>query len=80
MLRRFIIFLARRRLGLKKYEGFRFEGQYSKDNWYFFTEDKIMKVYVDKKNSPVVRSDVSFNWILDEGCKIRKAGIVYEQE
>ena len=43
MLRKFILFLIRRRLGLKKNERFRFANQRSKLDYYFFTEDTVKK-------------------------------------
>lgn len=40
-MKRLILFLIRRRLGLKKYEPFQFNNQKS-DAVYYFTEDGIM--------------------------------------
>lgn len=66
-MRRFIIFLIRRRLGLKKYEHFRFTNQKTTAE-YYFTECNIMKVY----DGWTQLSHVSINWILDDNCKIEK--------
>jgi hypothetical protein len=67
MRNRLIIFLIRRRLGLKKYEHFRFDNQKSKDV-YYFTATELMKIWAfgDEK------SGVSLNWLLDPECKIVK--------
>ena len=40
---RLIIFLIRKKLGLKKYEHFRFTNQKDKQNYYYFTETSIIK-------------------------------------
>lgn len=64
-MRRFIIFLIRRRLGLKKYETFKFVGQKT-DAVYYFTEINVMK----HLNGYTSLSGVSINWLLDENCEI----------
>lgn len=64
-MRRLIIFLIRRRLGLKKYETFQFVGQKS-DTVYYFTETNVMKTYKGYTNL----SGVSVNWLLDDKCEI----------
>ena len=65
MLRRVIIFLVRKRLGLKKYETFQFAGQKT-NAVYYFTEINVMK----HVNGCTFISNVSFNWLLDEACEI----------
>lgn len=67
-LKRLIIFLIRKRLGLKKNELFQFTNQKSHIDVYYFTEDKIMKIECGKLRP----SSVKFNWMLDDECKIRK--------
>lgn len=62
---RVVIFLVRKRLGLKKHEPFRFEGQKS-DNIYYFTSTNIMKI----ERGTVIPSGVSLNWLLDKECKV----------
>lgn len=66
-MKRFIIFLIRKKLGLKKNELFRFSNQ-REQSVYYFTDTALMKIkygYVDK-------SGVSLNWLLDDECKIEK--------
>lgn len=66
-MKRLIIFLIRKRLGLKKYQNFQFVGQ--KGNaFYYFTNVNIMKQYKGYINP----SDVSLNWLLNDECEIRK--------
>lgn len=70
MTRRLIIFLVRKKLGLKKYQTFQFANQLNKDCYYYFTETHIMK------SSPSLThhrsSSVSLNWLLDNECEIVK--------
>lgn len=61
--------MIRKRLGVKKHEGFWFDGQKS-DALYFFTNGKIMKFYKMKTEE----SGVSINWLLNDNCKIIKSG------
>lgn len=65
-MRKFIIFLVRKRLGLKKFERFQFVGQKS-NAMYYFTDDDIMKVTECGK---IYISGVSLHWILDDECKV----------
>lgn len=69
MIKTFIIFLIRRRLGLKKYENFQFDNQKNKEEWYYFAERTILKIC---DNGMVKTSDVSLTWLLDDRCKIIK--------
>lgn len=69
LMRKFIVFLIRCRLGLEKEEHFRFIGQKS-DAIYYFTEINVMKrEKVDGfwRNRP---SGVSLNWLLNPDCSI----------
>lgn len=66
-LKRLVIFLVRKRLGLKKYEHFQFDNQKS-DATYFFSDAVVMK---DTGNT-VRMSTVSLNWLLNDDCKITK--------
>lgn len=66
-MRQLIIFLIRRKLGLKKNERFRFVNQKS-EAAYFFTKDNLMKI----EYGYIFLSKVSINWLLDEECKIIK--------
>lgn len=66
--KKLVIFLIRKRLGLKKGEHFKFANQVSKNNTYYFTDDAVMKhipgFVTDYKSS------VSLNWLLNDECEI----------
>lgn len=64
---RFIIYLIRKKLGLKKYEDFKFIGQKT-DAMYYFTECAVMKRW----RGQTMLSGVSVNWLLDKDCEIEK--------
>ena len=66
-MKKLIVYLIRKRLGLKTYEMFRFVGQ-KVDATYYFTEDAVMKVW----NGVTEKSGVSLNWLLDDECEIRR--------
>lgn len=72
-MRRLIIFLIRKRLGLKKFQNFRFTNQKDPAT-YYFTKYELRKneVVGEGENSYTrgVRSNVSLNWILDDRCKV----------
>lgn len=67
MLSKFILYLVRKKLGLKRFEQFQFVNQKT-NAIYWFGEDAIYKYYEDT-NRP---SGVSLNWLINEECKIRK--------
>ena len=64
-MKRLIVFLVRRRLGLKKHERFQFINQRS-NAFYFFTETNLVKV----DGEDITKSNVSLNWLLDDNCVI----------
>lgn len=66
-MKKLIIFLIRRRLGLKKYQVFQFVNQKS-NAVYYFTDDAIMKNW----RGYTEKSGVSINWLLDDECEIKK--------
>lgn len=66
-MRRFVIFLIRKKLGLKKFEKFTFVGQKT-DAVYYFTESGVMKFW----NNHTCLSGVSVNWLLDDDCEIER--------
>ena len=66
-MRRFVIFLIRKKLGLKKYESFKFINQKS-DAVYYFTEFNLMKRW----HNQTMLSGVSVNWLLDPECEIER--------
>ena len=71
---RLIIFLVRKRLRLKKYEPFRFTNQRSKKDYYYFTVKRLVKAEYKKGQDKQFKrlSSVSFNWLIDRDCKIRR--------
>lgn len=71
-MKHFIIFLVRKKLGLKKGEHFRFVNQLNPYNTYYFTDDAVMKHFGRLKGSDDVKSSVSLNWLLDDECEIVK--------
>ena len=71
-MKRLIIFLVRKKLGLKKGENFRFVNQSSPYNSYYFTDDAVMKHFGRWKGTDDVKSSVSLNWLLDDECEIIK--------
>lgn len=75
MLQLFILFLIRKRLGLKKYEQFQYANQKDTEVWYYIGPTRIMKVYPEPECEGLPRcilSNVSLNWLLDDRCKIIK--------
>ena len=72
-MKRLILFLIRRRLGLRKWELFMFTNQKTND-LYFFSEEGLFKHYCsgDRWGWCTVKSSVSLNWLLNEKCQINK--------
>lgn len=64
-MKRLIIFLVRKHLGLKKYEHFKFANQ-STDAVYYFTDVAVMKIF----NGYHKLSSVSLNWLLNDNCEV----------
>ena len=71
-MKRLIIFLVRKKLGLRLFEEFRFTNQKSKTDWYFFDKRYLWKV--DTHVDAVYESHVSLNYILSDKCHIVKIG------
>ena len=67
MIKKLIIFLIRRRLGLKKFERFTFFNQKS-NTCYLFTDDSLIKIFRDSRVAE--KSNVSLNWLLSDECEI----------
>lgn len=67
---RLILFLARKKLGLKLNQHFQFVGQKS-DAEYYFTKTAVMKSFRRNNREIVVESGVSLNWIVNKDCKIK---------
>ena len=66
-MRRLVLFLIRKKLGLRKYECFKFNNQKT-EAVYYFTESNIVKSW----RGQTMLSGVSVNWLLDDNCKIKK--------
>lgn len=69
MINRLILFLIKKKLGVKSYEKFRFVNQ-KKPGVYWFNSTALLKQ--TGKHNPTEYSNVSINWLLDEQCKIIK--------
>ena len=74
-MKRLIMFLIRRRFGLKRYETFQFNNQKSKRNVYYFDTHELMKIDYDctPGDVKIYPSHASLNWLLSDYCKINKA-------
>ena len=66
-MRKLVIFLIRKRMGLKKREKFKFVNQKS-DAVYYFTDEFLMKYW----HGQTMLSGVSINWLLDNDCEIER--------
>ena len=64
---RLIVFLIRRRLGLGKYELFRFDNQKSAFDCYYFSSHGLKKV---NRDGYITKSNVRLNWLLDDECGV----------
>lgn len=69
-MKRLVLYLIRKRLGVKKYESFRFEGQKS-NAVYYFTEAGVMKNW----RGVIEPSNVSINWLLNDECKVHSVSV-----
>ena len=90
MVKKLILYLIRRRLGVRKYVWFTFVGQKSLSA-YFFTDEGLSKVepfnpglinedtvavYTAASRKWMIRpAGVSLNWLVDDECKIELAGL-----
>lgn len=73
LIKKIIVFLVRNRLGIDKYELFRFVNQKSSNAVYFFNDDGLWKTWWSRGNEMfdyAVKSTVGLNWLLDDDCKI----------
>ena len=73
MYKKLIIFFLCKKLGVKKYDTFRFNNQRSKINVYYFTDNALLKIDVEKRE--LRDSNVKLNWLLDKDCKVTKSEI-----
>lgn len=67
-MRRLILFLIRTKLGVKKYQTFRFDNQRSTNDSYYFTITHLLKI----EGCGIREANVSLNWLLNDNCKITK--------
>lgn len=74
MLRRFIAFLIKRKLGVKDFENFQFAEQKSEYDHYFFDGGQLYKWTYDKRTGlfELGLSHVSYNWMTDPNCSVKK--------
>ena len=72
MIKRVIMFLIRKKLGVKKGQLFRFMNQKSKA-WYYIGDEYLVKVCF-KEPKKIEKSNVSLNWLLDDECSIKREG------
>lgn len=66
-MKRLVVFLIRKRFGVKKLQQFRFINQRSQYDTYYFTSTKLLKI----EGITVRESGVSLNWLLNDDCTIR---------
>lgn len=71
-MKRLILFLIRKKLGLKKYQRFQFTNQKSPTDMYYIDDCTIMKATRSDNDTVYTRSSVSLNWLLDDNCEIEK--------
>ena len=69
MTRKIIIFLLCRKLGVKKFQPFRFVNQKSKTDYYMFNRNCLLK-WVSIGDG-FCRANVSLNWLLDDECEVK---------
>lgn len=71
-MKRLIIFFIRRKLGIKKHQKFRFTNQKSQSDYYYFTNDCLMKRQFNDNGIGFLKvANVKLNWILDDECRVK---------
>lgn len=65
MNKRLVMYILRKKLGLRKDQRFQFDGQKS-DAVYYISDTCVMKHF----HGRTTLSNVSINWLLDDECKI----------
>lgn len=68
-MKKLIVYLVRKRLGLKKFQCFRYANQKS-DAVYWFSDTQILKSEHVGSAQVITLSRVSLNWLLDDRCEI----------
>ena len=72
-LKKLILFLVRKYIGVRKHELFRFSNQKSAEAVYYFTDDGLVKTWMDENHFISfnrTKSRVSLNFILSDECEI----------
>lgn len=65
-----IIYLIRKRLGLKKNQRFQFKNQRNKNECYYFGPECLWKIVkADEGYTYCVSSNIRLNWLLSDECK-----------
>lgn len=79
MRERLIIFLIRKKLGLKKCQYFQFHNQKSKETFYYFTGNRLMR---QKKGKIYAFPDeyINLNRLLSDECKVVTFSNIYTSE
>lgn len=72
MIKRIVLFLIRKKLGLKLYQNFRFKGQKFQNDYYCFGRYTLMKFryYKKKQLYKCEDSSIGLDWLLSEKCEI----------
>lgn len=65
---RFILWLIRKQLGVKKYQKFVFVDQMDDSILYYFTRDKLLRW--DSNTNKVRESRKTLNYLLSEECEV----------
>lgn len=66
-LRKLIIYLICKRLGIKRHQTFRFSNQKSESEYYWFTDTRLRKMREDSHEED---AHVSLNWLLHDECEV----------
>lgn len=64
---RFILFLIRIKLGVRKNQRFKFANQKDKRNQYFITSKNVKKQWFD---GVITNSNVSLNYLISKKCEV----------
>ena len=79
-MKRLILFLIRKYLGLKKNQVFQFVNQKSEYDMYWMGRDAIYKSHSIGQGygHTITKSNVSLNWLLDDECEIKKMNVIID--
>lgn len=68
IIRTLVMFLIRKKLGVKKYQEFRFCGHEDAEETYCITDHRIVKLEI----GAFITSNVALNWLLSGNCTVEK--------